>query len=130
MYSSMETETELTLADRRLLATAIFRLFDHWRLSEADQLTLLGINAENTSTLHGMREGGLLPSQELADRVRSLLRIYRYLGMLFLQDPSSAKKWMTDSNIRLDGDSPLTKIQRRGAAGIQTVAALLEEQLF
>jgi hypothetical protein len=130
MYSSMETETELAAADRHLLATAIFRLFDHWQLSEADQLALLGIDTEGVSTLHGIRESGMLPSQELPDRVRSLLRIYRYLGMLFLQDPSSAKNWMSEPNIRLDGDSPLTRIQKKGAAGIQAVAALLEEQLF
>ncbi len=124
-------ETNLTEADRRLLATAIFRSFDHWQLSETEQLALLGMSIDQVTALREMRESGLIASsQDLASRTRALLRIYRYLGMVFLQDPVAAKKWMTDPNDRLSGDSPITRIQSKSDAGIRSVATLLEEQLF
>lgn len=117
--------------DRRILAKAIFRLFDQWQLSEADQLALLGFSADNAEALATMRRTGvLLATEHLADRTRALLRIYRYLGMLYPEHPQLAKKWMTSANPRLEGEAPIQRIVNRGAAGIRFVTTLLEEQLF
>lgn len=117
--------------DRRLLATAVFRLFDHWQLAEADQLALLGMKAEQLAVLREMRDSGVLTaSAELLERVRALLKIYRYLSMLYPERSELAKKWMTSRNMRLEGHSPMQRIQAGGTAGIRAVTVLLEEQLF
>ena len=117
--------------DRRLLATAVFRLFDHWHLTESEQSLLLGLLPEQQDELKAMRRSGLLaPSAAIAERTRALLRIYRYLGMVFTQNYDLARGWMKTSNLRLDGDSPFEKIQKKGDAGIRAVTNLLEEQLF
>jgi hypothetical protein len=117
--------------DRRLLATALFRLFDHWHLSESEQSSLLGLRPEQEDDLRAMRQSGVLaPTPAIAERTRALLRIYRYLGMVFTQNYDLARGWMMTSNLRLDGDSPFEKIQKKGDAGIRAVTNLLEEQLF
>ncbi len=117
--------------DRRLLATALFRLFDHWHLAESEQSSLLGLPHEQQGDLRVMRQSGLLsPTPVIAERTRALLRIYRYLGMVFTQNYDLARGWMMTSNLRLDGDSPFERIQKKGDAGIRAVTNLLEEQLF
>ena len=117
--------------DRRLLATAVFRLFDHWHLTQSEQCSLLGLSAGQQDDLEAMRDSGLLsPAPAIAERTRALLRIYRYLGMVFTQNYDLARGWMMTSNPRLDGDSPFEKIRKKGDAGIRAVTNLLEEQLF
>jgi hypothetical protein len=117
--------------DRRILAKAIFRLFDLWELSAADQLALLGLPAEEADAFATMRSSGmLLQAEHLLDRVRSLLRIYRYLGMLYPENAEMAKNWMMSSNPRLNGDAPIRRIQNGKAAGLRSVTDLLEEHLF
>ena len=122
---------ELTDSDRRILAKAIFRLFDLWQLSEADQLILLGLPAEHLQALRSMRHSGMLSTAEhMAERTRALLRIYRYLGMLYPEHPDLAKKWMISSHARLNAATPMDAIKNRGTAGINAVSVLLEELLF
>jgi hypothetical protein len=119
------------LQDRRMLAKAIFRLFDDWKLPEADQLALLGFAVEDVDSLSSMRQAGALASsEELMERTRSLLRIYRYLAMLYPEHPHLSKKWMMSSNPRLEGEAPIERIKNGGTAGIRLVSAMLEEQLF
>lgn len=117
--------------DRRLLATAVFRLFDHWHLAESEQCSLLGLDPGQRDDLKTMRDSGVLsPAPAIAERTRALLRIYRYLGMVFTQNYDLARGWMTTSNVRLNGDSPFEKIRKQGDAGTRAVTNLLEEQLF
>ena len=120
-----------TDGDRLILAKAIFRLFDQWQLSEADQLVLLGLSIEHAQALSSMRAGGTLSTDEhIAERTRALLRIYRYVGMLYPEHPELAKKWMTTSNVRLNAETPMEAIKNRGSVGMKAVSALLEELLF
>jgi hypothetical protein len=109
----------------------VFRLFDHWHLTESQQCSLLGLDPKQQSDLKTMRDSGLLsPAPAIAERTRALLRIYRYLGMVFTQNYDLARGWMMTSNLRFDGDSPFEKIRKQGDAGIRAVRNLLEEQLF
>ncbi len=131
MNTGRLSEAEITDSDRRILAKAIFRLFDLWQLSEADQLILLGLPAEHLQALRSMRHSGILSTAEhMAERTRALLRIYRYLGMLYPEHPDLAKKWMISSHARLNAATPMDAIKNRGTAGINAVSALLEELLF
>lgn len=117
--------------DRRTLAKAIFRLFDVWQVSSTDQLGLLGLAPEQADALVTMRRTGLLlASAPLAERTRALLRIYRYVAMLYPEHPELARKWMQTGHVRLDGETPLQRMLNRGDAGIRFVTTILEEQLF
>lgn len=114
-----------------MLAKAIFRMFDHLHLAESDQVVLLGLGTHEVEVLASMRQTGELAiSDELADRARALLKIYRYLAMLYPEHPALREKWIATAHPRLEGESPLQRMKTRGQAGIRFVATLLEEQLF
>lgn len=128
---SPEFAPEPTEQDRRTLAKAIFRLFDLWQLSPTDQLGLLGMTQGEAATLETMRNASLLaPSASLAERTRALMRIYRYVGMLYPEHPELARKWMYSSHVRLDGETPMQRMLGRGEPGIRFVTTVLEEHLF
>lgn len=114
--------------DRRAMAKAVFRLFDHWQLEEVEQAALLGIEA-TPDALARMREQGVLDA-ELNDRALALLRIFRFLGMLFPDHPELARRWMKTPQPRLDEQTALDAIKLHGMLGIKRVTVLLEEQLF
>jgi len=117
--------------DRRLLAKALFKLFDEWELSERDQALLLGLDAHDLDVLTSMRAAGALASSmQLVERGRSLLRIYRYLSMLYPEHPHLRRKWITSAHPRLNGQAPLQRMKEGGGAGIRFVTLLLEEHLF
>ncbi len=114
-----------------MLAKAIFRMFEQLHLTEGDQIVLLGLGTHEVDVLDSMRQAGeLASSNELADRARALLRIYRYLAMLYPEHPGLREKWIASGHPRLEGESPLHRMKTRGPAGIRFVATLLEEQLF
>jgi hypothetical protein len=118
-------------SDRRALAKAVFRLFDHWQLEESEQLALLGIDETAAGALAAMRDQGVLdPSTELTERALALLRIFRFLGMLFPDHPDLARRWMRTPQPRLDERAALDAIKLQGMQGIKRVTVLLEEQLF
>lgn len=117
--------------DRRAMAKAVFRLFDHWQLDESEQAALLGIDEEGLGALALMREQGVLDSStELNERALALLRIFRFLGMLFPDHPELARRWMRTPQPRLDERTALDAIKLQGMQGIRRVTVLLEDQLF
>lgn len=130
MNSDERPVSATSASDRQMLAKALFRILDQWRLSETDQLIVLGIGAEDPAVLVTMREQHDLVSDDLVERARALVRIYRYLAMLYPEHPALREKWMTSTHPRLDGESPLDRVKRGGARGIAFVTTLLEEQLF
>lgn len=113
------------------MAKAVFRLFDHWELDGHEQVALLGLEENGERRLTEMREAGLLESStELNERALALLRIFRFLGMLFPDHPDLARRWMQTPQPRLDERSALDAIKVQGMHGIRRVTVLLEEQLF
>ena len=117
--------------DRGAIAKAVFRLFDHWQLEEHEQIALLGLEDEGQQRLSTMRAESLLEATaELNERALALLRIFRFLGMLFPDHPDLARRWMKTPQPRLDERSALDAIKVQGLQGIRRVTVLLEEQLF
>jgi hypothetical protein len=113
------------------MAKAVFRLFDHWQLEEHEQRSLLGLQEDGQRRLATMRDEGLLESTaELNERALALLRIFRFLGMLFPDHPELARRWMKTPQPRLEERSALDAIKVQGLQGIRRVTVLLEEQLF
>lgn len=113
------------------MAKAVFRLFDHWELDDREQVALLGLDENGEQRLATMRDASLLESSaELNERALALLRIFRFLGMLFPDHPDLARRWMKTPQARLDDRSALDAIKAQGMQGIQRVSVLLEDQLF
>ena len=89
---------------RERLARMVTQLFDHWKLSTAEQAALLGLSADNRSTLARYRKGDpLADSRDLLDRAGHLLGIHKSLRILFPQDRDLAYRWMTTPSRRLGG---------------------------
>tara|TARA_R110002072_G_scaffold953_4_gene7894 strand:+ start:361 stop:792 length:432 start_codon:yes stop_codon:yes gene_type:complete len=83
------------------LLPAIFTIFSQWRLTDAQQMTLLGlINATILYDLKSQPENAKLTTDQL-ERVSYILGIYQSLQIL-LPDPALAELWLSTPN-----DSPL-----------------------
>ena len=111
---------------RERLARMVIQLFDHWQLTTAEQANLLGLSADNRSTLARYRKGDpLADSRDLLDRVGHLLGIHKSLRILFPQDRDLAYRWMTTPNRRL-GARPVDIVAERGFEGLLAIRRHLD----
>jgi hypothetical protein len=75
---------------------AFFRIAALWQLSDAEQLSLLGITS--ASTLDGWKSGRIVDvSAETADRLGSIFGIFRAINII-MQQPDRADAWMRRPN--------------------------------
>ncbi len=66
----------------------IMRLFDHWKLTTADQLELLGLSANSRRMLTPYRKSKALPNnRDMQDRLGWLLVIHQNLRTLYPSNP-------------------------------------------
>ncbi len=115
-----------TREGRERLAKMVTQLFQHWGLSTAEQAALLGLSADNRSTLARYRKGEpLADSRDLLDRVGCLLGIHKSLRILFPQDRDLAYRWMTTPNRRLGG-RPVDLATERGFEGLLALRRYLD----
>lgn len=111
---------------RERLARMITQLFERWALSTTEQAALLGLSAENRSTLSRYRRGDpLADNRDLLDRAGHLLGIHKSLRILFPQDHDLAYRWMTTPNRRL-GARPVDVAIERGFEGLLAVRRYLD----
>src|SRR5262245_17046550 len=111
---------------RERLARLVTRLFELWQLSTTEQAALLGLSADNRSTLARYRKGDpLADSRDLLDRAGHLLGIHKSLRILFPQDRDLAYRWMTTANRRL-GARPVDVVMQRGFEGLLAVRRFLD----
>jgi hypothetical protein len=111
---------------RERLARMVTRLFELWQLSTTEQAALLGLSADNRSTLARYRKGDpLADSRDLLDRAGHLLGIHKSLRILFPQDRDLAYRWMTAANRRL-GARPVDVVIQRGFEGLLAVRRYLD----
>lgn len=115
-----------TREGRERLARMVTRLFELWLLSTTEQAALLGLSADNRSTLARYRKGDpLADSRDLLDRAGHLLGIHKSLRILFPQDRDLAYRWMTTANRRL-GARPVDVVIQRGFEGLLAVRRYLD----
>ena len=113
---------------RERLARMVTQLFEHWRLSATEQAALLGLSADNRSTLARYRKGDpLADSRDLLDRVGHLLGIHKSLRILFPHDRDLAYRWITQPNRRL-GARPVDLVIERGFEGLLALRRYLDFQ--
>jgi len=111
---------------RERLARMVTQLFDHWRLSATEQAALLGLSADNRSTLARYRKGDpLADSRDLLDRVGHLLGVHKSLRILFPHDRDLAYRWMTMPNRRF-GARPVDVVVERGFEGLLALRRYLD----
>lgn len=102
---------------------AFERIADQWRLSAADAMALLGIDARSTyyELLRRAREArevkGL--SKDQLDRLSYLLGIYHSIRVLFPHSKETRDAWVSRANTSsLFGGRPPLEVMRSGMIGL------------
>jgi len=114
--------------DRAELAKMTMKLFEHWKLTTEDQLSLLGLSTSNRAALTRYRKGEpLAPNRDLLDRVGILLGVHKSLRLLFPRNRDLAYAWMSTRNRAFEGLTPVETIKQWGFAGLLMVRAYLDK---
>jgi hypothetical protein len=123
-------EIDLTTDDARRKQTAlIMALFDRWKLTNEDQLNLLGLSTTSRAMLGKYRKGGALSlSRDMQDRVGWLLAIHKALRLLFPRNEALRYGWVKRRNKSLNNLAPLDLMKEEGLIGIAKVARYLDFQ--
>lgn len=129
-YARLAGETRINLKgveERKKLAKMITRLFEHWELSTADQLELLGLSRTSRSQLSKYRRGGALPSsRDMLDRIGWLLSIHKNLRLLYPRNENIRYTWVNRQNKMLNEQKPIDLMKEQGLIGIASVARYLD----
>jgi hypothetical protein len=121
-------EASLTESDRLEMGHAMMQLFDKWRVSAPQRITLLGL-PENTKArfLNRYREDTPLPdSEEIAKRVECFLDIDKALFTSFPHNPAMGQVWLTTPNQRFDKHTPLDVMLEEGLEGMYKIRSHLD----
>lgn len=90
---------------------AFFKIAEAWKLSGAQQMSLLGL--DNESTLYKWKKDpdSAKPSKDLLERISYILGIYKDLQIL-LPDNTSADAWVSNASTAklFDGKAPLDRM--------------------
>lgn len=112
---------------RAVLAAAVSKLFDKWGLSTADRLALLGLSEENRAALQRYAKGeALAANRDLTDRVGHLLGIHKSLRLLFPRNEEIVAGWISSSNAKFGGNTPIQVVRRYGLPGLAMVRGTLD----
>jgi hypothetical protein len=116
-----------TRDERVVLARAVTKLFELWRLSAADQLMLLGLNESNRIALQRYARGeAIAANRDLLERVGHLLGIHKSLKLLYPHNADIVSGWMGSPNASFDGATPTEVVRRFGFAGLLMVRGTLD----
>lgn len=115
--------------DRGRIAVMVMKLFEHWQLTTAAQLSLLGLSPSNRATLGRYRKGEPLANdRDKLERAGILLGIHKSLRLLFPEHRELAYGWMTRPNQAFEGATPVEVINEQGMMGLYAVRAYLDRQ--
>jgi len=104
-------------------------LFDHWKLSSTEQLSLLGLSKDNRGALTKYRNGQPLANdRDKLERAATLLAIHKALRLLFPHNPDLAYAWMSRPNKAFNGLTPVHLIDQQGMIGMYMVRTYLDRQ--
>ena len=127
----MPAEVAKALAElsetHKYLAPMVHRLFTHWKLSDDEQLSLLGRLPGNIAA--GLSNGdpdAHGTDHEIVERIGHLLAVHQHLRNLFPQDPTWAYRWMTSANNAFNGQTPVAVVRDQGVSGLLMLRAYLD----
>lgn len=108
---------------------AFFNMADLWKLSAAQQMTLLGIAAQSTFFKWKSDADNARLSRDTLERISYLLGIYRALQIL-LPEPAAADAWLKKPNDAplFGGRSALERMLSGNVADLYVVRQYLDAQ--
>jgi hypothetical protein len=116
-----------TNESRQALARMVIRLFQHWSISTADQLNLLGLSETSRAMLSRYSRGEALSStRDMQDRVGWLLSIHKALRLLYPRNEELRYSWVNRRNAAFDNLTPLSVMKEQGIIGLARVSRYLD----
>lgn len=111
------------------LLPALFNIFSQWRLTGAQQMTLLGLSNEKTLYNWKGQPAKAKLSRDLLERASYILGIYKSLQIL-LPDPVLADRWLTmpNDNPLFNGMAPLDRLLAGQVVDLAVVRNFLDAE--
>lgn len=111
-----------------VLAKAVTKLFNYWKIPQEAQCSLLGISIASRKKLKSMGEGtdGIPTGRDSHERVGYLLAIHKALRLLYPKNPELLYGWVTMRNQKFDGRTPLEVMVEDGYLGVAKVSRYLD----
>lgn len=111
------------------LLPAIFAIFSQWRLSGAQQMTLLGLSNEKTLYNWKSQPEKAKLSRDLLERTSYILGIYKSLQIL-LSEQASADQWLAtpNDNPLFNGSAPLDRLLAGQVVDLAVVRNFLDAE--
>jgi hypothetical protein len=128
----MDTTPTRTLSDaeKASLAKQLHALFDHWQLSPAQRLGLMGVaGIPNGANASDSIDWEKYLAGEGLERAGHLLAIHALLRTLFPDNIELAYGWMQTPNKAFAGTTPVALVEKSGTAGLLSVRAYLDNAL-
>lgn len=91
-----------------VLTTAVTRIAEFWRLSNAKLGAVLGVSPATASRLRS-GQSTLDPASKAFEAGQFLLRLFRGLDALLGSDDEAARRWLATDNLDL-GSKPIERI--------------------
>jgi hypothetical protein len=113
----------------RALLPAIFTIFNDWRLTGAEQMTLLGLSNEKTLYNWKNQPEKAKLTKDLLERTSYILGIYKCLQIL-LPDQGLADQWLAtpNDNPLFNGVAPLDRMLAGQVVDLAVVRNFLEAE--
>lgn len=106
----------------------VTNLFARWKLSEENQLKLLGYSPRSKKLLRQLQAGHPLANRkDVLDRAALLLSIHKTLRLLYPHNQGLVYEWPFIKNENFGGDTPL-EVMMYGESGLRSVEAYLLQQ--
>lgn len=111
------------------LLPTIFEIFSQWRLTGAQQMTLLGLSNEKTLYNWKSRPEKAKLTRDLLERTSYILGIYKALQIL-LPDETLADHWLAtpNDNRLFNGTAPLNRLLAGQVTDLAVVRAFLDAE--
>lgn len=111
------------------LLPAIFAIFSQWRLTSAQQMTLLGLGNEKTLYNWKSQPEKARLTRDLLERASYILGIYKSLQIL-LPDQALADQWLVtpNDNPLFNGTAPLDRLLAGQVVDLAVVRSFLDAE--
>ena len=129
MNASAEQLLQRDAGVARSLLPAIFNIFSQWQLTDAQQMTLLGLSHKKTLYNWKAKPEKARLTRGLLERASYILGIYQSLQIL-LPDPALADQWLSSPNDNplFNGTAPLECLLASQVADLAAVRNLLDAE--
>lgn len=117
---------QITALEAAAMARAVLRLFERWRLSDAEAREILGGLAARTYARWKAGEPGRI-DRDLATRLSLLMGIHKGLRYLF-SDPERGYAWIGKQNLAFGGRSPAEIMAQGDIFALARVRAYLDAE--